>query len=103
MTRECRIRSYSFAASFSAVSLFAVSVFLQTMPSIWPSAIIAPWLWHPRLWSASGLKPDEARPDSTPLFADHMPNTADAIAGHVALLLVLGIEVERLAAICPLQ
>ena len=88
--REWLIRSYSLAMSFSAVSLFVESVSPQSMPSIWPGAIIAPWLWHPRFWFASGLNADEARPDSTSLFADHMPNTADAIAGHVALLLVPG-------------
>jgi hypothetical protein len=43
------MRSYSLAVSFSAVSLFVVSVLSQTMPSIRFSAIIAPWLWHCRL------------------------------------------------------
>jgi hypothetical protein len=32
-----------------------------------------------------------------------MPNAADSVASLVALLFVAGIEVERLAVLCPLQ
>src|SRR5260370_10662922 len=37
------------------------------------------------------------------LVADDMPNVSDAVSGLVALVLVRRVEVERLAAIGPLQ